>query len=166
MCYTYVSKRICHEGGRPSWRSPLLSSVLELPIVGFDALDVALKRTNEGTDSYFYIEKLLERGKTIEESHRQVLRELVIKYPDRTKPLLDKYGINRLPEPETQSTLTRFLLQFHNVLIYVLIAAGVVTAFLEHWVDASVIFGVVILNALIGYVQEGKAENALKGTKR
>ncbi|MDT0629304.1 hypothetical protein [Alteromonas sp. W364] len=67
---------------------------LELPIVGFDALDVALKRTNEGTDSYFYIEKLLERGKKIEESHRQVLRELVIKYPDRTKSLLDKYGIN------------------------------------------------------------------------
>lgn len=67
---------------------------LELPIVGFDALDVVLKRTNEGTDSYFYIEELLERGKTIEESHRQVFRELVIKYPVKTKALLDKYRID------------------------------------------------------------------------
>jgi magnesium-transporting ATPase (P-type) len=80
--------------------------------------------------------------------------------------LLEEYGINRLPEPETQSALMRFLLQFHNVLIYVLIAAGVVTAFLEHWVDASVIFGVVILNALIGFVQEGKAENALNAIRK
>ena len=80
--------------------------------------------------------------------------------------LLEEYGINRLPEPETQSALMRFLMQFHNVLIYVLIAAGVVTALLEHWVDASVIFGVVILNALIGYIQEGKAENALNAIRK
>ena len=80
--------------------------------------------------------------------------------------LLEKYGINRLPEPETQSALVRFLLQFHNLLIYVLIVAGLVTAFLEHWVDASVIFGVVMLNALIGYVQEGKAENALNAIRK
>ncbi len=80
--------------------------------------------------------------------------------------LLEEYGVNRLPEPETQSALMRFMMQFHNVLIYVLIAAGVVTSLLEHWVDASVIFGVVILNAIIGYVQEGKAENALNAIRK
>lgn len=78
---------------------------------------------------------------------------------------LDRYGPNRLPEPRTRGPLLRFLYQFHNVLIYVLMIAGVVTAALEHWVDASVIFGVVLLNALIGFVQEGKAENALRAIR-
>ncbi len=77
-----------------------------------------------------------------------------------------KYGPNRLPEARTRSPLLRFLYQFHNVLIYALIVAGVVTAILEHWVDASVIFAVVVLNALIGFVQEGKAENALKAIRQ
>lgn len=55
----------------------------------------------------------------------------------------------------------RFLLQFHSVLIYVLLAAGAITALLGKWVDSGVIFGVVLINALIGFVQEGKAEQAL-----
>jgi len=79
---------------------------------------------------------------------------------------LSEYGPNRLPEPKTRSPFLRFLYQFHNVLIYVLMIAGVVTAMLEHWVDASVIFGVVLLNALIGFIQEGKAENALKAIRQ
>ena len=77
-----------------------------------------------------------------------------------------KYGPNRLPEPKTRGSLTRFFYQFHNVLIYVLIAASAVTAMLEYWVDASVILGVVVLNALIGFVQEGKAENALRAIRQ
>ncbi|MEW8467297.1 MAG: cation-transporting P-type ATPase, partial [Candidatus Thiodiazotropha sp.] len=72
---------------------------------------------------------------------------------------LQRYGPNRLPEPKPRHPLVRFLYQFHNVLIYVLIIAGVVTALLQHWLDASVIFGVVIVNALIGHIQEGKAED-------
>lgn len=79
---------------------------------------------------------------------------------------LSEYGPNRLPEPKTRGPFLRFLYQFHNVLIYVLMIAGVVTAMLEHWVDASVIFGVVLLNALIGFIQEGKAENALKAIRQ
>jgi magnesium-transporting ATPase (P-type) len=53
-----------------------------------------------------------------------------------------KYGLNRLPEPKTRGPLVRFFYQFHNVLIYVLMAASAVTAMLGHWVDASVILGV------------------------
>ncbi len=79
---------------------------------------------------------------------------------------LAKHGPNRLPETGTRSSLLRFLYQFHNVLIYVLIVAGVVTAMLGHTVDASVIFAVVLLNAMIGFVQEGKAENALKAIRQ
>lgn len=77
-----------------------------------------------------------------------------------------KYGPNRLPEPKARGPFLRFFYQFHNVLIYVLIAASAVTAMLGHWVDASVILGVVLINAVIGFVQEGKAEQALKAIRQ
>ncbi|MCG7982858.1 MAG: cation-transporting P-type ATPase [Candidatus Thiodiazotropha lotti] len=85
---------------------------------------------------------------------------------DQAKIHFERYGANRLPEPEPVSAWIRFLHQFHNLLIYVLIVAGVVTALLQHWLDASVIFGVVVINALIGYIQEGKAENALNAIRQ
>ena len=79
---------------------------------------------------------------------------------------LARHGPNRLPEPKARSPLLRFFYQFHNVLIYVLMAASAVTAMLGHWVDASVILVVVVLNALIGFVQEGKAEDALRAIRQ
>ena len=79
---------------------------------------------------------------------------------------LAKHGPNRLPETRVRGPLVRFFYQFHNVLIYVLIAASAVTAMLGHWVDASVILGVVLINAVIGFVQEGKAENALRAIRQ
>jgi len=78
---------------------------------------------------------------------------------------LEHYGPNRLRPPQKKSALTRLLLQFHNVLIYVLLAAGFVTALLGHWVDSGVIIGVVVINALIGFIQEGKAEKALEAIR-
>ncbi|MFV9614942.1 MAG: cation-transporting P-type ATPase [Gammaproteobacteria bacterium] len=79
---------------------------------------------------------------------------------------LIQYGSNRIAETKTRGPLLRFLYQFHNVLIYVLIVAAIVTAILQHWVDAGVIFGVVLINAFIGFVQEGKAENALSAIRQ
>jgi magnesium-transporting ATPase (P-type) len=79
---------------------------------------------------------------------------------------LAKYGPNLLPETRARGPLVRFFYQFHNVLIYVLVAASAVTAMLGHWVDASVILGVVLINAMIGFVQEGKAENALRAIRQ
>jgi len=79
---------------------------------------------------------------------------------------LAKYGPNRLAEAKPRSPLLRFFCQFHNVLIYVLMAASIVTALLEHWLDAGVILAVVVLNALIGFVQEGKAEDALRAIRQ
>jgi len=72
-----------------------------------------------------------------------------------------KYGLNRLKAVKGKGPLRRFLAQFHNVLIYVLMVSGVVTSMLGHYLDSSVIFGVVLINALIGFIQEGKAEKAL-----
>jgi magnesium-transporting ATPase (P-type) len=72
-----------------------------------------------------------------------------------------QYGPNRQPEAAKRSSLIRFLLQFHNILIYVLIGSAVVTAALDHWIDTGVILAVVIANAIIGFIQEGKAEKAM-----
>jgi magnesium-transporting ATPase (P-type) len=75
---------------------------------------------------------------------------------------LEKYGPNRLPKGKKRGPLMRFLSQFNNVLVYVLLAAGFTKLMLDLWVDAAIIFGVVILNALLGFIQEGKAEKALE----
>ena len=74
---------------------------------------------------------------------------------------LARHGPNRLPAAARRSALRRFLAQFHNVLIYVLLCAAVVTALLGHALDASVIVAVVFVNAVVGHLQEGKAEAAL-----
>ncbi len=74
---------------------------------------------------------------------------------------LAEHGPNLLPEPPKRSPILRFLAHFHNVLIYVLIVAAAVTAALQHWVDTGVILAVVIVNAVIGYIQEGRAEQAM-----
>ncbi len=78
---------------------------------------------------------------------------------------LRRFGPNRLPEARPRGPWMRFLSQFHNLLIYVLLAAGLVTSLLQHWLDASVIFAVVLINALIGFLQEGKAEDALRAIR-
>ena len=78
---------------------------------------------------------------------------------------LGSNGPNRLPEPPRAGPVVRFLRQFRNLLIYVLIAAATVTAALGHLVDTGVILAVVLVNAVIGFVQEGKAEQALSAIK-
>jgi magnesium-transporting ATPase (P-type) len=74
---------------------------------------------------------------------------------------LAKYGPNRLPEGKKQGPLLRFLLQFNNILVYVLLAAGFVKLMTGLWLDAAIILGVVVINGLLGFIQEGKAEKAL-----
>ncbi|MGG7566798.1 HAD-IC family P-type ATPase [Rhodovulum sp. DZ06] len=79
---------------------------------------------------------------------------------------LAAHGPNLLPAPPRPGALLRFLAQFRNVLIYVLLAAAAVTAALSHWVDAGVILAVVLVNAAVGYVQEGRAENAMQAIRQ
>ena len=74
---------------------------------------------------------------------------------------LTESGPNRLPTAQTRNVLQRLLAQFNNVLIYVLIGAALITALLAHWIDTGVILAVVLANAVIGFIQEGKAEAAM-----
>lgn len=74
---------------------------------------------------------------------------------------LDLYGFNEFEIHKKPSLVLKFLSQFHNVLIYVLLVSAAITIILGHLVDTSVILGVVILNAIFGFIQEGKAEKAI-----
>jgi magnesium-transporting ATPase (P-type) len=76
------------------------------------------------------------------------------------------FGPNVLTQRKGKGPLLRFLLQFHQALVYILLAAVVIKLMLGAWVDASVIFGVVLLNSVIGFVQEGKALSALAALAR
>ncbi len=86
-------------------------------------------------------------------SHDEVLRRL------------DQFGPNALPAGKGAGVLLRLARQVHNPLIYVLLAAGAITLSLGEYVDSSVIFAVVVVNATLGYLQESKAEAALEGLR-
>ena len=85
---------------------------------------------------------------------------------DEARSRLNQYGPNQLRERKGTSAWMRLLLQFHNPLIYVLLATAVMTAVLHHWVDTGVIVGVVVINAIIGFIQESKAEQAIESLKQ
>ena len=70
-------------------------------------------------------------------------------------------GPNRLPDPAVVPAWRRFLHHFDDVLVYILVAAAVLKAISGDWVDFAVIAAVIVANAIIGYVQEGRAANAL-----
>ncbi|MDR6306083.1 magnesium-transporting ATPase (P-type) [Nitrobacter vulgaris] len=80
---------------------------------------------------------------------------------DAAETAVRSQGPNRLPQGKKQGPLMRLLAQFNNILIYVLLAAGFVKLMLSLWLDASIILAVVILNGLLGFLQEGRAERAL-----
>ena len=79
-----------------------------------------------------------------------------------TEKRIKHFGENIISSKRQKTSFERLLLQFHQPLVYILLAAGSVTAFLGEWVDSFVILGVVIVNALVGYFQESKAVKALK----
>jgi calcium-translocating P-type ATPase len=79
---------------------------------------------------------------------------------------LHAHGPNRMPEVQGRGSVLRFLMQFHNVLIYVLMAAAAVAGALQRWVDTGVILAVVLANAVIGFIQEGKAEAAMASLRK
>lgn len=86
--------------------------------------------------------------------------------PAEVRQRLSRFGRNVLPPPRRLEPWQRFLLQFHNPLIYVLLAAGAVALLLGEFPDATVIFGVILVNAIVGFVQESRAEKALEALQQ
>ncbi|WP_029290588.1 HAD-IC family P-type ATPase [Cellulomonas sp. HZM] len=82
---------------------------------------------------------------------------------DRAARRLVEVGQNRLPDPPRRNPVLRFLAHFDDVLIYILLAAAVLKAILGEWVDFTVILVVAVANAVVGFVQEGRADKALAG---
>jgi cation-transporting ATPase F len=80
---------------------------------------------------------------------------------EEVKRRQEKFGLNRITARRGTPTWLKFLQQFNQPLVYILLVAVGVTAFLGEWVDSSVIFGVVLINAIVGFLQEAKAEKAI-----
>ncbi|MBI2578079.1 MAG: calcium-transporting P-type ATPase, PMR1-type [Candidatus Aenigmarchaeota archaeon] len=79
---------------------------------------------------------------------------------------LVRYGHNEIREKKRTPSWIQFLRQFNNVLVLILIAASAVSAYLGELLDASVIMAIVFLNAILGFIQERRAEKALEALKR
>ena len=79
---------------------------------------------------------------------------------------LKEYGSNQLKEKKGRGPLSIFIEQFHDFIIWVLIGAAVVSGFLQEWVDAIAIIAIVILNSIMGFIQEYRAEKSLAALKK
>lgn len=116
---------------------------------------------------------MTERSQSMEHWHTQSVESVLEKLSTNCNGLdetearrrLARHGPNRLAPPKRRGPLLRFLMQFHNVLLYIMLGAAVVTIFLKHWIDASVLIGAVLINVIIGFIQEGKAEAALEAIR-
>lgn len=85
--------------------------------------------------------------------------------PEAAAERRKQYGPNQLPEGEKRSLVRAFLRQFNNILIYVLLVAAAITFFMGHYVDTAVILAVVVINAMIGFIQENRAESAMNSIR-
>ncbi len=85
---------------------------------------------------------------------------------DEVKKRRERFGLNQITPKKGTPLWLQFLLQFNQPLVYILLAATATTLFLKEWVDASVIFGVVFINAIVGFLQETKALKALEALSR
>jgi Ca2+-transporting ATPase len=78
----------------------------------------------------------------------------------------EQYGLNQLKEKKGRTPFGIFLEQFQDFIIWVLIGAALVSGFLQEWVDAFAIIAIVILNAILGFIQEYRAEKSLAALKK
>ncbi len=76
------------------------------------------------------------------------------------------YGSNALTSKKGHNSLVLFLLQFRQPLVYILVAASIITVYLKEFVDSAVIFGVVLINAIVGFIQESKAIKAIEALSK
>ena len=85
--------------------------------------------------------------------------------PHEANAARERFGPNKIPAAKRKPAVIRFLAHFNNVLIYILLVAGMLKAVNRDWVDFWVIIAVAVVNAAIGYIQEGQAEKAISGIR-
>jgi Ca2+-transporting ATPase len=103
----------------------------------------------------------------IQEAARVLETDLALGLPEsEIKPRLEKYGPNQLQEQKGRSPLKIFLEQFEDFIVWVLIGAVLVSGFLQEWIDALVIIAIIILNAILGFIQGYRAEKSLLALKK
>jgi Ca2+-transporting ATPase len=79
---------------------------------------------------------------------------------------LQREGLNELPEAQPPSLLKLFFSQFTSVIVWVLIGASVISGLLEDWLDAAAILAIVLLNGVLGFIQEFRAERSLAALRK
>ena len=79
---------------------------------------------------------------------------------------LEQYGFNSLQEKKKQTIWSKLLNQFKDAMVLILIAAALISGFLAEWIDAAVILAIVVINAVLGLIQEGRAEKAIEALKK
>ena len=85
---------------------------------------------------------------------------------DEAKKRLEAFGYNELPEEKKANEILNFLYHFNDPLIFILVFSGIITIFLKDLIDSTIIFSVVLINALLGYFQEKSAEETIKALKK
>jgi len=84
----------------------------------------------------------------------------------QAKQRLEEFGLNQLQEKKGASPFSIFLEQFQDFIVWILIGAALVSGFLKEWIDALAIIAIVVLNAILGFIQEYKAEKSLAALKK
>lgn len=110
-------------------------------------------------DATWYIKKNLEVFRELDSNEKGLSWEEV-------KNRLVKYGLNKLPEAKLDNLAIIFLRQFQSPLIYILLVASLIVFIMREFVDGSIILFVLFFNAIVGTIQEGKAQNTLLALKK
>jgi cation-transporting ATPase F len=105
----------------------------------------------------------MTEARALESLHVEALEGLSHAEAENRKKI---HGTNRLTTKKGKSPLVLFFSQFHDSLIYILLASALITGLLKSWLDAGVIFAVVFLNAVIGFIQEFNALRAIDALSR
>lgn len=111
---------------------------------------------NKRIDSNWYHIDINEAARALEVDPHEGLSSEEVKHRQ------DEFGMNQMTARRGTPAWAKFLQQFNQALVYILLAATAVSAALGEWVDAGVIFGVVLINAVVGFIQESKAEKAIE----
>jgi magnesium-transporting ATPase (P-type) len=85
---------------------------------------------------------------------------------EESRQRLQKYGLNEIPEKKNKHPIFLFLKQFKSIFIYILIVAALISYFIGHRIDTYIILVVILINSLIGFIQEYKAEKSVKALKK